>query len=83
MNPELKEYIMQEFEKPGKALDLGCGSRVDIKGLEDLGCRCDGVDILYGVDLNKLYISNSGPYDFVYSNYVIQKLKPPRNLLRP
>lgn len=81
MNPELKKYVTQEFEEPGKALDLGCGSGIDVNGLKKLGWECDGVDIIYGVDLNKLYISNNAPYDFVYSNYVIQKLESPETFI--
>ncbi len=47
-----------------------------------LGWKCKGVDIITGTDLNKLYISDDAPYDFVYSNYVIQKLKTPESLIK-
>ena len=74
MNPELKEFVLREFPVAGKALDLGCGLEVDMRGLRELGWMCDGVDLLTGVDLNYLYQSENAPYDLVYSNYVIQKL---------
>lgn len=75
MNPELKEFIKKSFKEPGKALDLGCGDKTDMFGLEKMGWKCDGVDIIYGTDLNQVYVSENKPYDFVYSNYVIQKLE--------
>lgn len=74
MNPELKEFVLREFPVAGKALDLGCGPEVDMRGLRELGWMCDGVDLLTGVDLNYSYQSENAPYDLVYSNYVIQKL---------
>ncbi len=32
MNPDLKEFVLREFPVAGKALDLGCGSGVDMGG---------------------------------------------------
>ena len=81
MNPELKEFVKKEFKSPGKALDLGCGDGADIAGLEELGWKCDGVDIETGTDLNDIYVSEKTPYDFVYSNYLIHKLNNPKSLV--
>jgi len=77
MNPELKHFVTKYFSEGGKALDLGCGDGVDLRGLEEMGWECDGVDIITGTNLNEVYLSPNAPYDLVYSNYVIQKLKNP------
>ncbi len=81
MNPELKKYIKEEFGAVGRALDLGCGDGADLRGVKDLGWECDGVDLLTGTDLNEVYEAQNAPYDFVYSNYVIQKLTNPKALI--
>ena len=51
-------------------------------GLEKVGWECDGVDIITGTNLNEVYLSPNAPYDLVYSNYVIQKLKNPESLIK-
>ena len=82
MNPELKDFVTKYFTRVGKALDLGCGDGTDFKGLEEMGWKCDGVDIITGTDLNEVYLSQNAPYDLIYSNYVIQKLKAPESLIK-
>lgn len=54
----------------------------DVEGLKKIGWECDGVDIITGTDLNEIYSSPNAPYDLVYSNYVIQKLKTPESLIK-
>ena len=82
MNPELKQFVTEYFSEGGKALDLGCGDGIDLRGLEEMGWECDGADIITGTDLNEVYLSPNAPYDFIYSNYVIQKLKTPESLIK-
>lgn len=82
MNPELKQFVTEYFSKSGKALDLGCGDGIDVEGLKNMGWECDGADIITGTDLNEVYLSPNAPYDLVYSNYVIQKLKTPESLIK-
>ena len=77
MNLQLLEYVKNNFKTPGKALDLGCGTGEDTKDLTRLDWVCDGVDLKTGTDLNFPYLSTQAPYDLVYSNYVIHKLKSP------
>lgn len=75
MNTELKNFINEKFKKPSKALDLGAGEFFDVACLKQMGWRCEGVDIKTGVDLEKKYESKNKPFDLVYSNYVLHKLK--------
>jgi hypothetical protein len=75
VNIFLEQFIKHEFKKPGKALDLGAGNFFDITCLKQLGWKCVGVDKNTGVDLEKLLISPKRPFDLVYSNYVLHKLK--------
>lgn len=75
MNDYLENFINEKFKKPGKALDLGAGKFYDVACLRYLGWKCEGVDKLTGVDLEKAYKSKKAPFDLVYSIYVMQKLK--------
>ncbi|MDP3244457.1 MAG: methyltransferase domain-containing protein [bacterium] len=75
MNIYLEKFISGKFKKTGKALDLGAGNFFDVACLKQLGWKCEGVDKKMGVDLERLFISKNGPFDLVYSNYVMHKLK--------
>lgn len=75
MNKYLEKFVDDNFKKPGKALDLGAGDFVDVKGLRKKGWDCEGVDIRAGVNLEKPFHSEDAPFDLVYSNYTIQKIK--------
>lgn len=75
MNTYLKNFIDKKFKKPGSALDLGAGDFFDVASLRQLGWECEGVDINNGVDLENKYLSKSKPFDLVYSNYLIHKIK--------
>lgn len=75
MNIYLKDFVDEKFKKAGKALDLGAGNFFDVACLKQLGWKCEGVDIKSGVDLEKPYESENKPFDLVYSNYVLHKLK--------
>ncbi len=75
MNKFLKNYVDEKFRKPGRALDLGSGDNTDVNGLRKIGWSCEGVDLKTGVDLEKPFHSKSTPFDLVYSNYTIQKIK--------
>lgn len=82
MNPYLEQSIKKIFPKPGKALDLGAGEYFDVACLKQLGWKAYGVDIKTGVNLEKPYVSPHKPFDLVYSNYVIHKLKNPEQLIK-
>ncbi len=75
MNAYLKKFIKEKFKKPGKGLDLGAGDFFDVACLKQLGWKCDGVDLKTGINLEKYFLSPSNPFDLVYSNYVIHKIK--------
>jgi cyclopropane fatty-acyl-phospholipid synthase-like methyltransferase len=75
MNTYLKKFIEEKFKTPGKALDLGSGDFSDVSYLEQLSWRCEGVDIKTGVDLEEYFLSKKFPFDMVFSNYVIHKIK--------
>lgn len=75
MNAYLENFINEKFKKPGKALDLGAGKFYDVACLRYLGWKCEGVDKLTGVDLEKAYKPKKAPFDLVYSNYVLHKIK--------
>lgn len=75
MNLYLKKFIDEKFIKKGKALDLGAGDFFDVACLKELGWKCEGVDKKVGVNLEKIYLSKNKPFDLVYSNYVIHKIK--------
>lgn len=82
MNPYLGQFISKTYQKSGKALDLGAGMFFDVACLSQMGWKCEGVDILKGIDLEKKYISKKAPFDLVYSNYVLHRLKNRDNLLQ-
>jgi len=82
MNTYLKKFINEKFKKPGKALDLGAGNFFDVARLEQLGWKCEGVDIKTGVDLEKNYEAKNKPFDLVYSNYVLHKIKNKKQLIQ-
>jgi len=75
MNKYLENFVDANYKKPGKALDLGSGNNVDVNGLKKQGWSCEGVDLNTGVDLEKPFRSKNAPFDLVYSNYTIQKIK--------
>ena len=75
MNKYLEKFVNDNYEKPGKALDLGAGDFGDVNGLKQRGWDCEGVDLNTGIDLEESFHSKKGPFDLVYSNYTIQKIK--------
>ncbi|MFH0955968.1 MAG: class I SAM-dependent methyltransferase [Candidatus Falkowbacteria bacterium] len=82
MNIYLKKFINQHFKDPGKALDLGAGDFSDITYLKQFGWEGEGVDTKTGVDLEKPYQSKNQPFDLVYSNYLLHKLKNKEQLIK-
>ena len=82
MNIYLKKFIDEKFKKPGKALDLGAGEFFDVACLKQIGWKCEGVDIKTGIDLEKKFESKNKPFDLVYSNYVLHKLKNRKQLIQ-
>ena len=82
MNIYLKKFMDAKFKKPGKALDLGAGNFLDITDLKKLGWQGEGVDIKTGVDLEKFYQSKNKPFDLVYANYLLHKLKNKERLVK-
>ena len=82
MNTHLKKFIDEKFVKPGKALDLGAGNFFDVACLKQLSWKCEGVDKKTNVDLEKIYVSKNKPFDLVYSNYVLHKLKNKKQLMQ-
>ena len=75
MNIFLEKFVDRKFKKPGKALDLGAGKFYDVACMRQQGWKCEGVDKRTGVNLERPYLSKHGPFDLVFSNYVIHKLK--------
>ncbi len=75
MNIYLKKFIKKTIKKPGKVLDLGAGDFSDIACLKHLGWKCEGVDKKTGFNLEKYFLSKKRPFDLVFSNYVIHKIK--------
>lgn len=82
MNNYLRNFIKGKFKKSGKALDLGAGEFFDVACLKQLGWQCEGVDLKTGIDLEKIYISKNKPFNLVYSNYGIHKLKDKKNFVQ-
>ena len=68
-------FINDKFKKPGKALDLGAGKFFDVACLKQLGWEAYGVDKLSGTNLDEPFLSDKKPFDLVYSNYLLHKLK--------
>ena len=81
MNAYLEQFIRAKFPKPGKALDLGAGKFFDVACLKQLGWKVFGVDIKTGTDLENPYLSSGKPFNLVYSNFVIHKLKSQAQLI--
>ena len=81
MNVYLEQFVINKFKRPGKALDLGAGKFFDVACLKQIGWICFGVDKTSGIDLEKKYVSPKKPFDLVFSNYVIHKLKNPGRLV--
>lgn len=81
MNHYLEMFIVKNFTKFGKALDLGAGNFRDVDALKEKGWTCDGVDKETRVDLNNLYLSDNRPYDLVYSHYVLHFLDNKQRLI--
>lgn len=75
MNIFLKEFIDNKFKERGKALDLGAGNFVDVEALIEMGWDCEGVDIKNGVDLELPFKSSKAPFDLVFSNFLLHKIK--------
>lgn len=73
MNIYLKQFIKENFKKPGVSLDLGAGDFYDVACLELDGWRAYGIDKNQGVDLEKPFEQYS--CDLVYSNYVLHLIK--------
>lgn len=82
MNVYLEKFIKEKFSQPGKALDLGAGDGADVTGLEQQGWQAYGVDLKTGVDLNRSYLSEHRPFDLVYSNFLLHKLKNRKQLIK-
>lgn len=77
-----KKFVENNFKKPGKALDLGAGDFSDVNYLKQLEWECEGVDIKTGVNLEIPYQSENRPFDLVYSNYLLQKIKNKKQLIQ-
>lgn len=54
MNKFLNNFIKLNYNKPKRALDLGCGQKTDLNHLEKLGWKITRVD-LPETDLNFFY----------------------------
>ncbi|MCF6277061.1 MAG: class I SAM-dependent methyltransferase [Candidatus Magasanikbacteria bacterium] len=82
MNKHLKQFVIEKFNKPRKSLDLGAGNFSDVEDLKKIGWKADGVDLKTGVDLEYLFESKDKPFDLVYSNYVIHKIKNKKEFIK-
>lgn len=63
-------------------MDLGAGKFYDVACLRQQGWKCTGVDLHTGVNLEHIYHSPKKPFDLVFSNYVLHKLKNPEQLVK-
>lgn len=81
MNIFLKNFVNKTYKTPGKALDLGAGKFSDVVFLRQLGWDVIGVDKSLGLDLEKPYALKNMPFDLVYSNYLLHKLKNKKQLI--
>ncbi|MFA5773165.1 MAG: methyltransferase domain-containing protein [Candidatus Paceibacterota bacterium] len=82
MNIYLKKFIDKKFKIVGKSLDLGAGNFFDVACLKQLGWKSKGVDLRTGIDLEKRFISKNKPFDLIYSNYVIHKIKNKKQFIK-
>lgn len=82
MNAFLEKFVVAIFQKPAKALDLGAGNFSDVNDFKKRGWDAEGVDIKAGIDLEKPYLSKNAPFDLIYSNYVLHKLKNKKQLIQ-
>lgn len=71
----MENFVNEKFKKPGKALDLGAGKFFNVACLKQMGWNAHGIDKLTGTDLEKSFLSDEKPFNLVYSNYVLQKIK--------
>lgn len=82
MNNRLRDFIKNNYQEAGTALDLGAGDFFDVACLNQLGWKCVGVDKNMGIDLENPYLSPLAPFDLVFSNYVIHKLENQQQLIK-
>lgn len=82
MNSYLEQFVNKTFSKQGSALDLGAGKFFDVACMKQLGWKCEGVDLNTDVDLEKPYLSKEAPFDLVFCNYTLQKLKNQKQLIK-
>lgn len=82
MDLYLEKFVESKFQKPGSALDLGAGDFSDVASLRRLGWDCEGVDMRTGVDLEKPFRSIRAPFDLVFSNYLLHKIKNKKQFIK-
>jgi cyclopropane fatty-acyl-phospholipid synthase-like methyltransferase len=82
MNIYLEKFIKNKFKESGSALDLGAGDFYDINFLKKNSWKSEGVDIKLNVNLEEPFISKNKPFDLVFSNYVIHKIKNKKQFIK-